>query len=495
MLLFIASFLISAIAVYIWLYYENVKRYPKGPLPVPIFGNLLSANIRKLHEQLSDYAKDYGSVYTVWLPRPFVVITDYELIKEAFAKKGDEFSGRPQGYPSDIFNIIENGGVINSEGENWKEQRRISLHILRDFGMGKNLMEEQVLLSAQEFLAHMASIKNKDAMDLRHPLQVFIANIINKTLFGFSYEYDKSDRLMHGVDQLTQFFDDIKDSKMMFFSQLFPGLDRWPIIKSLARDRFMQTIDVVKNNIREDVKRCLETYSADQEPECFVHAYYQRMQNNSNLDYDNLLSVCMDFFVAGMETTTTTLRWGSLFLATNIEVQDKIRAEIMNVLGADGKPSTSLRNRMPYTCAAIQEIQRCANIIPLNVFHRTTTDTTIGNIRIPNDTQVIGHINHVLARSPVFKNPREFRPERFLMDDGVTPNKEAVEQLCPFSVGKRQCAGEALARVELFIGLVTLLQNYKIEPAKGHEVDLEPIFAAVLLPKPQPLHLIPLSSQ
>ncbi|VDN35428.1 unnamed protein product [Cylicostephanus goldi] len=154
---------------------------------------------------------------------------------------------------------------------------------------------------------------------------------------------------MHGVDQLTQFFDDIKDSKMMFFSQLFPGLDRWPIIKSLARDRFMQTIDVVKNNIREDVKRCLESYGADQEPECFVHAYYQRMQNNPNLDYDNLLSVCMDFFVAGMETTTTTLRWGSLFLATNTEVQDKIRAEIMSVLGADGKPSTSLRNRMPYT--------------------------------------------------------------------------------------------------------------------------------------------------
>ncbi|CAJ0593363.1 unnamed protein product [Cylicocyclus nassatus] len=99
-----------------------------------------------------------------------------------------------------------------------------------------------------------------------------------------------------------------------------------------------------------------------------------------------------------------------------------------------------------------------------------------------------------MARSPVFRNPETFQPERFLMDDGVTPKKETVEQLCPFSIGKRQCAGEALARVELFIGLVTLLQHYKIEPAKGHEIDLEPIFAAVLLPKPQPLRLIPLSS-
>ncbi|VDN32908.1 unnamed protein product [Cylicostephanus goldi] len=109
-----------------------------------------------------------------------------------------------------------------------------------------------------------------------------------------------------------------------------------------------------------------------------------------------------------------------------------------------------------YFSAAIQEIQRCANIVPLNVIHRTTKDTSIGNIPIPNNTYVIGHINHVMARSPVFENPKEFRPERFLMEDGVTPNK--------------------------------------IEPAKGYEIDLEPIFAAVLLPKSQPLRLTPLSS-
>ncbi|CAJ0593360.1 unnamed protein product [Cylicocyclus nassatus] len=291
----------------------------------------------------------YGSVYTIWLPKPFVVITDYELIKEAFAKKGDEFAGRPQGYPHDFFDFVHNGGVIRSQGENWKEQRRTSLHILRDFGMGKNLMEEQVLLSAQEFLAHLASIKDKEAMDLRHPIQVFIANIINKTLFGFSYEYDKSDRLMNTVDQLQQFFDDVKDSRIMFFIQKFPWLEHIPMINYLARERFAQRVDVVKNNVTEDVERCLETYSVDQEPECLVHAYYQRMQQNSNLDYRNLLSICMDFFVAGMETTSTTLRWGSLFLAANIDVQDKIRAEIMSVLGPDGKPSTSLRSRMPYT--------------------------------------------------------------------------------------------------------------------------------------------------
>ncbi|KHJ91266.1 hypothetical protein OESDEN_08871 [Oesophagostomum dentatum] len=129
---------------------------------------------------------------------------------EAFAKKGDDFAGRLAGLPQTIFQNVDNGGVIFSEGDNWREQRRASLQILHDFGMGKNLMEEQVLLSAQEFLAHMASIKNKEAVDLWQPIQVFVANIINKTLFGFSYEYDKSDRLMTFVNRLTEIFNEVK---------------------------------------------------------------------------------------------------------------------------------------------------------------------------------------------------------------------------------------------------------------------------------------------
>ncbi|VDO78507.1 unnamed protein product, partial [Haemonchus placei] len=503
--------LTTALAIYIWRFYENIKRYPKGPPPYPFVGNLLSLNFFKIHKEFAKYTKEYGSIFTVYLPKPHVVITDFDGVKEAFVKKGDDFIGRSGIFPDTLFQNVENGGVIFSQGENWREQRRASLHILRDFGMGKNLMEEQVLLSAHDFLAHLSSIKNKDEICLREPIQVFIGNIINKTLYGYSYEYDKSDRMMKAAKELNALIEGMRESRLIFLGQFFPIIYRLPVIGHMAKGRFVDMTAGLRQTIREDVTRALESYTVDQEPECLVQAYYQKMQSNplldrgenrlvwisyaylclnatlfkassagmagfanskstaqtsrkrlSNFSYDNLLNVCMDFYTAGMETTTTTLRWATLLFATHPEEQEKVREEILRVIGPEGKPTSSDRQKMPYTNATIQEIQRWANILPMNVVHRTVRDTSVKGVKIPADTHVLGEIHQILAHSPVFKDGHEFRPERFLMEDGVTPNKEAVDHLCPFSMGKRQCAGEALARVELFVGVVSLLQNYRV---------------------------------
>ncbi|VDO25890.1 unnamed protein product [Haemonchus placei] len=137
-------FLFSVIVYYIWFFYANVKRYPKGPTPLPVVGNLLSIDLRNLHKYFELVSKDYGDVFTVWLPKPYVIIMNYDSIKEAFAKRGDDFAGRSGLFPDTLFQSMHNGGIVFSQGHLWKEQRRVSLQILRDFGMGKSGMEEQV---------------------------------------------------------------------------------------------------------------------------------------------------------------------------------------------------------------------------------------------------------------------------------------------------------------------------------------------------------------
>lgn len=62
--------------------------------------------------------------------------------------------------------------------------------------------------------------------------------------------------------------------------------------------------------------------------------------------------------------------------------------------------------------------------------------------KIPSGTYVDGDIHQIMAHDPIFENPMEFRPERYLLSDGKTLNKEVVDRTIPFSMGRRQCAGE-----------------------------------------------------
>lgn len=86
--------------------------------------------------------------------------------------------------------------------------------------------------------------------------------------------------------------------------------------------------------------------------------------------------------------------------------------------------------------------------------------------------------------------PEEFRPERFLdtTDEGKTLRRELVQQMIPFGMGRRQCPGEALAKMELFLILTTLVQKYEFS-AVG-EVDLTPIHGEILYPKRQVLRIV-----
>ncbi|VDO84162.1 unnamed protein product [Haemonchus placei] len=246
----------------------------------------------------------------------------------------------------------------------------------------------------------------------------------------------------------------------MFLAQLMPSILDIPVLGDLVKGDNEKIMKEITNTVREDVEKALLSWDDTQQPECFVHAYYKQMKTNPLLSYDNLFNVCSDLFLAGMETTATTLRWSALILAKHQDVQ--AIGFNRNVCLNHSAPKIRFYLRCLIFSATVLELQRFANIIAINGTHRTVNDTYIGSVPVPADTLVLGQIYNVMANSPVYPAPEKFSPERFLMDDGVTPNKEAIEQFCPFSIGKRMCVGEGMAKMELFIGLITILQNFKV---------------------------------
>ncbi|KAK6057501.1 hypothetical protein COOONC_04978, partial [Cooperia oncophora] len=99
-----------------------------GPIPFPFIGNLVALSFYEPgYEAFRIWKEKYGRCFTFWMAdRPAVVIADYELMKQALGG---------------------NYGVIGTTGELWQQHRRFALHVFRDFGMGKDVMQERVRLS------------------------------------------------------------------------------------------------------------------------------------------------------------------------------------------------------------------------------------------------------------------------------------------------------------------------------------------------------------
>ncbi|VDM40582.1 unnamed protein product [Toxocara canis] len=481
----LVSFVVLMILFCLLNYYRDVKRYPKGPTPLPLIGNLHQMESYNMHLHFEKLSKVYGPVFTVFLPIPTVVITQFQPIKEAFLNKGNDFAGRFGGYPDNMFQNIENGGVIFSQGENWVEQRRTSLRILRDLGMGKRIMEERVMKSVYELLNQLENEPDKDHVDFRWPLQLCVANVITEILFGYHHDYSDCSKLKHFVEIVRCVIEYQASRKLIYLTQQFWFIAKIPIINRFGLRKMDNEAAKVKKYIRQEVDKHSKQFDSNSEPQTFIHAYLREMtKDNKFLCYEQLINVVADFWLAGMETTTTTLRWAILLMVTHSDVQEKMREEIFGVVGKERYACMADKVNMPYCSAVIMEVQRVANILPFNVLHRTVCETTIGNHRIPKDTLVLGQITTVLSSTSVFENPEEFQPMRFLDKDGKTFRKEMVEHLIPFSIGKRQCAGASLARVELFLVLVNLLQNYRLEvPSDGDLPNLEPICGGLSLPR------------
>ncbi|KHJ75585.1 unspecific monooxygenase [Oesophagostomum dentatum] len=178
--------------------------------------------------------------------------------------------------------------------------------------------------------------------------------------------------------------------------------------------------------------------------------YFSRLQ---------LQNVCLDLWFAGMETTSNTLSWCAVYLLNNPDVQVKIHEELDRVIGSTRPITMADKNSLVYTSALINEVQRLANLLPMNLPHETTRDVRIGKWDIPAKTGVIAQISTVMYDEDIFPDPLTFNPSRFIDEDGKL---KKVDELIPFSIGKRQCLGEGLAKMELFLFIANLFNRFEI---------------------------------
>ena len=134
------------------------------------------------------------------------------------------------------------------------------------------------------------------------------------------------------------------------------------------------------------------------------------------------------------------------------------------------------------------ETQRLSNIAGIGVAHVSTAQFQLGGYTVPRGAQVISNISGVHLDEKWFPEPQQFRPDRFLDDQGRLKPSRA---LMPFSVGKRSCLGETLARTELFLFVTTVVQRYRLRFPAGFQHDYAINEDKPFVKEPTPYLLVP----
>ncbi|EHB18321.1 Cytochrome P450 2B19 [Heterocephalus glaber] len=442
---------------------------PPGPHPLPYLGNLLQMNRKGLVKSILQLREKYGDVFTVYLgPRPVVMLCGADTIQEALVDQAEAFSGR--GPIASMDAVFQGYGLSFANGERWKVLRRFTLATMRDFGMGKRSLEERIQEEAQCLVEEL----RKSRGGLVDPLFLFqsaTANIICSTVFGKRFDY-KDHQFLRLLDLIYQTFEHMSSFSSQVFELYSSILKHFP---GTHREIYKNLQEII-TFIGHSVEKHHETLDPSA-PRDFIDAYLLRMEKDKSdphteFHLQNLILTSLSLFFAGTETTSTTLRYGFLFLLKHPHVTERVHKEIEQVIGTHHQPALDHRTKMPYTEAVMCEIQRFSDLAPIGVPHVVTKDTHFRGFIIPKNTEIYPILSTALHDPHHFENPDTFNPDHFLDAMGALKRSEAF---MPFSIGKRICLGEGIARAELFLFFTTILQNFSISsPVAPEDIDLTP---------------------
>ncbi|KAI6195869.1 Cytochrome P450-33C9 [Aphelenchoides besseyi] len=443
--MFIYALLFLLIAFLYYHLHHKRRGLPPGPRPLPFFGNLLEVAKDPPGEAVyARWAKEYGPVYTYWLGElPLIAVTDYEMIMDTFHKDAEAYAGR-WSFPEFDF-MVRGGpfGVIFTEGESWKEQRRFALQFLRDFGLGKNMMQERIIDEIAMLFIQIEEefATGQEEHDLYNHVDLAIGSIINGLLFSYGFHgrkkqqfYDLKARVQkhiasngHPLTLMSMKSPNFYKKLPVFKEQIQISVDTGRYLLSFFRDR---------------VREAEAEFDEDQPPQDYVHAFFGRMETKRSNWRET-------FF---LETTSNTLGWCWSYLIHHPEIQAKAHEELDRVIGSDRIITTNDRANLPYCNALINEVLRISNLIPQNGWHKTTKDV-------------------------IYPDAKKFDPSRFLDENGKL---KRADELIAFSIGKRfvypldcsnrdvcrQCLGMSMALMELFLFITNILNRYRLLPGK-----------------------------
>ncbi|KAF1939540.1 cytochrome P450 2D18 [Clathrospora elynae] len=457
---------------------------PPGPLTKPIVGNLLNVPTTNAHIQFTEWAQQYGGIYSLKLANATaIVLSDRRLIREFIDKKGAIYGSRPDMYvptryvardPANIPLVI-----FLPYGDKLRLCRKL---IMQHFSEGR--VEQQYMPLVEAEASQMLFDFWKEPTDLMlHPVR--LTNSVVRSLV-----YNVRTRRAEELRKYTEMFE--KYVKLLEPGGI-PPVDLLPWLVYVPQCLWTGSWKNWKSKCDEPGKAVNSVFTKLAEP------VLERRKHGINLGtfYDFLLDQKekgvdltrrdLDIFAgsmvdAGSDTTAAAIRVFIQAMAKYPHIQHRAHKQVDECVGHARSPRWADSSKLPYVTQIVKETLRWRPAAPL-MPHATTTDDTINGYYIPKNSTIIINIwglnNSPADLDSCDTSMSEFNPDRYAKRIKSPSHYAASSDFASrdhytYGSGRRLCPGIHLAERTLFVAMAKLLWAFEFKETPGAPVDVDP---------------------
>ncbi|XP_031624600.1 probable cytochrome P450 6a20 [Contarinia nasturtii] len=439
-------------------------KFPFGNLRVIRRTEHLSQRLARFYIERKHDAPMLGIYFML---SPILLITDLELIRHIFIKDFQYFRNRGIFYNEKHDPLSAH--LFNVDYEKWRPLRS---KLTPTFTSGKmKFMFGTIVAVADEFVACLnRSIQIDSEMEVNEWLGRFTTDVIGTCAFGIECNSLK--------DPQAKFRE---MGRKVFDQPKLNTFERMLIMscKSLAKllricTHHKDVTDFFLNIVNETIEY-RENNNVQRNDFMSLLIELKNAKNDTDrLTINEIAAQAFVFFLAGFETTSTTLTYClyELALDKHKHIQDKARQEIVTVLDKhNGNLTYEAINEMTYIDQIINETLR-KHPPASNLARMATSNYKLpnSNYTVPEGMMVIIPVYGIHHDPEIYENPEKFDPNRF------TPEQIQQRPSCtflPFGEGPRNCIGLRFGMLQARIGLVKLLQNFEFSTCTRTQIPIK----------------------